>query len=102
MISTDRSVQEALEAFVAPSLIPLTPDLRIGPLPAGASATAEMRFLVLRSGILKVDAVRVVDLDYVSGEEGADKAKKSDGLEEDNHVDLVSAFLPDIVALEDA
>jgi len=80
------------EAVVAPSLMPLTPDLRIGPLPAGASATAEMRFLVLRSGVLKVDAVQVVDLDHASQESGL--------LGDDDHVDLVGAFLPDIVALD--
>lgn len=89
----------------APSLIPSTPDLRIGPLPPGASATAEMRFLVLRGGVLKVDVVRVLDLDSAPGEgggEGSGEVKRGGRLDDAQHVvELTGAFLPDIVAVED-
>lgn len=82
------------------SLVPLTPDLKIGPLPAGASATAEMRFLVLTAGVLRVHAVRVVDLD----EEGAEGGGRSLALDKSvkvGQVDLTGALLPDIVAVDD-
>lgn len=43
-------------------LISLTTDVRIGHLSPGACYTAELKFLALSSGVLSVDALRVVDL----------------------------------------
>ena len=37
-------------------------DVRVGPLAPGACQTAEMRFMVLKTGLLGLEAVRVVDL----------------------------------------
>ncbi|KAF2496180.1 hypothetical protein BU16DRAFT_561014 [Lophium mytilinum] len=43
-------------------LVSLTTDVRIGHLSPGACYTAELKFLALASGVLSVDALRVVDL----------------------------------------
>lgn len=40
----------------------LSADLRVGPLAPGACHVADLRFLALRSGIVCLDAVRVIDL----------------------------------------
>lgn len=40
----------------------LSADVRVGPLAPGACAVVELRFLALRTGVLGVEAVRVVDL----------------------------------------
>ncbi|KAH7026561.1 TRAPP trafficking subunit Trs65-domain-containing protein [Microdochium trichocladiopsis] len=40
----------------------LSGDVRVGPLAAGACHSVELKFLALRSGIVSVEAVRVVDL----------------------------------------
>ncbi|KAI9728649.1 MAG: hypothetical protein M1828_002755 [Chrysothrix sp. TS-e1954] len=60
----------------APDLIPLTPDIRIGPLSPGQSTTAEMKFLPLKSGVLRVRAIRIVDLDRERGKPGGSKAEQ--------------------------
>lgn len=40
----------------------LSGDVRVGPLPAGACHSVELKFLALKAGIVSVEAVRVVDL----------------------------------------
>jgi len=86
----DQFLAHTNDFFDPPDLIPLTPDLRIGPLAPGASTTAEMRFLVLRAGVLRLEAVRVVDLDHDGEAEGA----------ENNWMDIKADMLPDCVSVE--
>jgi len=78
------------DLFDRPDLLPLTPDLRIGPLAPGASTTAEMRFLVLRAGVVRLEAVRVVDLDHDGEAEGGGKG----------WMDIKADMLPDCVSVE--
>ncbi|KAK5239919.1 hypothetical protein LTR16_011350, partial [Cryomyces antarcticus] len=44
-------------------LVCLSPDVRIGPLASSACFTTELKFLVLAPGVLRLEALRVVDLD---------------------------------------
>ena len=46
----------------APEVVCLSADFRIGPLAPGACHTAELKFLALKSGIVGIEALRVVDL----------------------------------------
>lgn len=93
-------------------LIPLTADIRIGPLPPGACTTAEMRFLVLRAGVLPVEALRVVDLDgelqrtgapgkELAWEEGGEVEGEGRRLKRRAWVDIGSEFLPDVIAVNE-
>jgi hypothetical protein len=43
-------------------VVSLSADVRIGPLAPGSCHVVELRFLALKSGIVGVEAVRVVDL----------------------------------------
>jgi hypothetical protein len=45
-----------------PDLVCLSADVRVGPLAPGACATAELRFVALKEGVVGLEAVRVVDL----------------------------------------
>lgn len=47
----------------APDVSCDTPDVRIGPLPAGETFETEMNFRVLSTGVLDLGLVRIVDLD---------------------------------------
>jgi len=40
----------------------LSGDVRVGPLPAGACHSVELKFLALKAGIVSAEAIRVVDL----------------------------------------
>ena len=46
----------------APEVVCLSADFRIGPLAPGACHVAELKFLALKSGIVGIEALRVVDL----------------------------------------
>ncbi|ORY62107.1 TRAPP trafficking subunit Trs65-domain-containing protein [Pseudomassariella vexata] len=43
-------------------MVCLSADVRVGPLPPGACHVVELRFMALKSGIVGMDAVRVIDL----------------------------------------
>lgn len=82
-------------------LIPLTADLRVGPLLPGQCATAEMRFLVLRAGVVRVQAVRIVDLEGEGeGEAWREGAKVESGARRARSwVDVGEGFLPDVIGV---
>ena len=52
-----------LEKQRPPDVLDLNPDVRIGPLPPGASYETQMRFRALTTGVLDLGVVRIVDLD---------------------------------------
>ncbi|KAK8139766.1 hypothetical protein PG984_000889, partial [Apiospora sp. TS-2023a] len=61
----DENVVHAMQhssAVDSAEMVCLSADVRVGPLAAGSCHVVELRFLALRSGIVGVDAVRVVDL----------------------------------------
>lgn len=47
----------------SPTVLTLTPDVRIGPLPAGACFETEIRYRAVELGVLDLGIVRVVDLE---------------------------------------
>ncbi|KAK8095574.1 TRAPP trafficking subunit Trs65-domain-containing protein, partial [Apiospora kogelbergensis] len=61
----DENVVHAMQhssAVDSAEMVCLSADVRVGPLAPGSCHVVELRFLALRSGIVGVDAVRVVDL----------------------------------------
>ena len=52
-----------LERNRPPDILDLNPDVKIGPLPPGACFEAHMSFKALRSGVLDMGTLRIVDLD---------------------------------------
>lgn len=61
----DEAVAHAVQnrgAAEETDVVCLSADVRVGPLAAEACAVVELRFLALRTGIVAVEAVRVVDL----------------------------------------
>lgn len=52
-----------LERTKPPDVLDLNPDVRIGPLPAGACFETHMTFKALRTGVLDLGTLRIVDLD---------------------------------------
>ena len=52
-----------LERSRPPDILDLNPDVKIGPLPPGACFEAHMSFKALRSGVLDMGTLRIVDLD---------------------------------------
>lgn len=79
---TVMSVSTALlpEQATPPIVLTLTPDVRIGPLPAGACFETEVKYRAVSAGVLELGLIRVVDL------------------ESSQTLDV--SELPDIVALE--
>ncbi|CAK1355748.1 unnamed protein product [Cercospora beticola] len=53
----------ALEKAKPPDVLDLNPDARIGPLPPGACFETHMPFKALRSGVLDLGVLRIIDLD---------------------------------------
>jgi hypothetical protein len=64
LILDERAVYAAQKAGVQEptSLLCLSPDVRVGPLAPGACYETEMKFVALESGVLNLEALRVVDL----------------------------------------
>lgn len=61
----DENVVHAMQrssAVDSAEMICLSADVRIGPLATGACHVVELRFMALKSGIVGIEAVRVVDL----------------------------------------
>lgn len=52
-----------LARTTAPDVLDLNPDVRIGPLPAGAVFETQMKFRAVASGPLDLGVIRIVDLD---------------------------------------
>lgn len=52
-----------LERTNAPDVHGLNPDVRVGPLPSGACFEAHLRFRVLKTGVLDLGVLRILDLD---------------------------------------
>ena len=74
-----------------PALICLTPDVRIRSLLAGASVTAEMRFLAAQIGLAKVDAIRVMSSEVDAADSGEAHAI----------VEVLSDMLPKTIVVKD-
>lgn len=70
-------------------LVPITPDVLVSELAPGASATAEMRFVVLGRGVLKVDSIRM----------SSKESRSSNG--NSVHIDIPARLLPDILVLDE-
>ncbi|KAK4507696.1 hypothetical protein PRZ48_001431 [Zasmidium cellare] len=52
-----------LERTKSPDVHDLNPDVRIGPLPTGACFEAHLRFRILKTGVLDLGVLRILDLD---------------------------------------
>lgn len=52
-----------LERTKPPDVHDLNPDVRIGPLPTGACFESQLRFRVLKTGVLDLGVLRILDLD---------------------------------------
>lgn len=51
------------DQVAAPTVLTLTPDVRIGPLPAGACFETEVKYRAVSAGVLELGIIRVVDLE---------------------------------------
>jgi hypothetical protein len=61
----DENILHAMQKHAAmepADIICFSTDIRIGPLAPSACHTVELRFMALRSGVVELDAVRVIDL----------------------------------------
>lgn len=61
----DENILYAMQKHAAmepTEILCFSPDVRIGPLAPSACHTVELRFMALRSGVISLDAVRVIDL----------------------------------------
>ena len=52
-----------LEQPKAPDVLDLNPDVRIGPLPPGATYETQMKFRAVTTGVLDLGVIRIVDVD---------------------------------------
>lgn len=52
-----------LERIKSSDVHDLNPDVRIGPLPTGACFEAQLKFRVLKTGVLDIGVLRILDLD---------------------------------------
>lgn len=55
--------QQSLSTMADTALVPLTTDLRLGPLPVGSCHEAGIKMAAFEPGVCRLDAVRVIDID---------------------------------------
>lgn len=79
-------------------LVPLSPDVRVGPLGVGSCQEVQVKMLGLKVGVLRLEAVRVVDL--AKEQEAATIGGGGGGLGSAAVVDVKGEWLPEIVVVE--
>lgn len=73
-------------------LVPISADVRVGPLAPGACHEVQVRMLALRVGVLRLEAMRVVDL--------AKEPQDGGGGPGSGYVDVRADLLPEVVVVD--
>ncbi len=91
-----------INAHADTELVPISTDVRVGPLGVGSCHEVQLKLLGLRVGVVRLEAVRVVDLGReMEGKEAAATATAGSQLALGSGVvDVKGEYLPEIVVVE--